>query len=149
MLLLQTTGERRPDGSFTEEAEIIEIETDPAGPSDSDALLQLWKPRLRDLMEKEKLFQDPELSLTQIARQLQTNPSLVSMLVNKGFGMNFNDYVNRYRVEAVKELFAKGEHKKQTLLSIAFECGFNSKATFNRAFKKETGQTPGEWLKQH
>jgi AraC-like DNA-binding protein len=46
----------------------------------------------------------------------------------------------------VKTKFANGEHKKSTLLGIAYDCGFNSKATFNRAFKKNTGKTPKEFL---
>ena len=62
--------------------------------------------------------------------------------------MNFNDFINNYRVEDVKKAFDKGEHKKTTLLGIAFDCGFNSKATFNRAFKKNTGISPKEYLKK-
>ncbi|MBL0268466.1 MAG: AraC family transcriptional regulator [Chitinophagaceae bacterium] len=83
---------------------------------------------------------------TQLAKACKPILPLLSMVINKGFSMNFNDWVNKYRLEEVKSLFEKGEHKKQTLLSIAFECGFNSKATFNRAFKKATGITPREWL---
>ena len=60
--------------------------------------------------------------------------------------MNFNDFINNYRIEAVKENLKKGEHKKTTLLGIAFDCGFNSKATFNRAFKKSTGLSPKDYL---
>jgi len=60
--------------------------------------------------------------------------------------MNFNDCINKYRIEAIKNSFINGEHKKSTLLGIAFDCGFNSKATFNRAFKKNTGKTPKEFI---
>lgn len=109
-------------------------------------LLEEWKPKLQRLMVEERVYEDPELTLSQVAKQLGTNPSIVSILVNKGFGLNFNDFVNQFRVNAVKSLVEKGEHKRQTLLSIAFECGFNSKATFNRAFKKTTGQSPREFV---
>jgi len=60
--------------------------------------------------------------------------------------MNFNDFINNYRIEAVKTMFLNEEHKKSTLLGIAYDCGFNSKATFNRAFKKHTSCTPKEYL---
>ena len=62
--------------------------------------------------------------------------------------MNFNDFINTYRVEEVKKAFDNGEHKKTTLLGIAYDCGFNSKATFNRAFKKNAGFSPKEYLEK-
>ena len=134
--------------SVTEEAEIIAIE--PASKENAaDEVLTEWKPKLLRLMQEEKIYEDPELSLTQVAKQLQSNPSFISMVVNRGFELNFNDFVNQFRIEAVKEMLKKGEHKKQTLLGIAYECGFNSKATFNRAFKKVTGLTPKEWVQQN
>lgn len=148
-LLLSLPGESSSGENFSEEAEVIDIETKVSNPSETDELLRDWKPRIEELMHVHKLYEDPELSLTQLAKALQSNPSLVSMIVNKGFDRNFNDFVNQYRVKAVISLFEQGEHKKQTLLSIAFECGFNSKATFNRAFKKETGYSPREWLNKH
>ena len=61
--------------------------------------------------------------------------------------MNFNDFINHYRIEAVKEKLQKEEHKTSTLLGIAFDCGFNSKATFNRAFKKSIDLSPKDYLK--
>lgn len=132
----------------TEEAEIIEIET-PSKEQPADEILAEWKPKLLRLMQVEKIYGDPELSLTQVAKQLQSNPSFISMVVNRGFGLNFNDFINQFRIEEVKKMFSNGEHKKQTLLGIAFECGFNSKATFNRAFKKATGLSPKEWIHQN
>ena len=60
--------------------------------------------------------------------------------------MNFNDFVNQFRVAAIKERLAQGEHLQFTLLAIALECGFNSKATFNRVFKKWEGKTPGQYV---
>lgn len=134
--------------SVTEEAEIIAIE--PASKENAaDEVLTEWKPKLLGLLQEEKIYEDPELTLTQVAKQLQSNPSFISMVVNRGFGLNFNDFINQFRIEAVKEMLKKGEHKKQTLLGIAYECGFNSKATFNRAFKKVTGLTPKEWVQQN
>ena len=105
--------------------------------------------KLLQLMQSGKAYEDPELSLAQVAKQLQSNPSFISRMVNTGFGVNFNDFVNQFRIEAVKEMLNNGEHKEQTLLGIAFDCGFNSKATFNRAFKKVTGSSPKEWIEKN
>ena len=63
--------------------------------------------------------------------------------------MNFNDFVNEKRAEAVIEKLKNGEHISNTLLSIALDCGFNSKTTFNRAFKKHTGITPKQFIAKH
>jgi AraC-like DNA-binding protein len=93
------------------------------------------------------LYQNPELTLSEVAKKLESNSSVISRAINQGFSMNFNDFINTYRINAVKEMFANNKHKKSTLLGIAYDCGFNSKATFNRAFKKNTGFTPKEFLK--
>jgi AraC-like DNA-binding protein len=108
--------------------------------------IEHWKSKIETLIQEQKLYQNPELTLTDLAKKLETNASIISKTINQGFQMNFNDCINTYRIEAVKNSFENGEHKKSTLLGIAFDCGFNSKATFNRAFKKNTGKTPKEYL---
>ena len=107
-----------------------------------------WKTKIETLIKSQKLYQNPELSLAEIAKKLESNSSIISKAINQGFGMNFNDFINNYRIEAVKEQFVIGAHQKSTLIGIAYDCGFNSKATFNRAFKKNTGFTPKEYLTQ-
>lgn len=108
--------------------------------------IEQWKSKIETLIQEEKLFENPELTLTDVAKKLDTNAAVISKTINQGFQMNFNDCINNYRIEAVKNRFADGEHKKSTLLGIAFDSGFNSKATFNRAFKKNTGKTPKEYI---
>ncbi|MBB6004267.1 AraC family transcriptional regulator [Arcicella rosea] len=108
--------------------------------------IEIWKQKIEDLMIVDKAFENPILTLTDIAEKLATNPKQISQVVNQGFNMNFNDFVNSYRIEAVKEMLKNGEHKKQTLLGIAFGCGFNSKSTFNRTFKKQTSLSPKEYI---
>ena len=148
LLLGGYIAEKREENELTEEAEVIEISSvQPANKEEAD-LLGTWKPRITSLLQNDRLFEDPELSLTQMAKLLQTNPSVLSKIINQGFQLNFNDFINQYRISAVKEKLLAGEQKTQTLLGIAFDCGFNSKATFNRAFKKVTGLSPKEWLAQ-
>jgi AraC-like DNA-binding protein len=108
--------------------------------------ISAWKSPLLALLEQKQVYLNPELSLSDLAATMGTNTSVLSRVINTGFGMNFNDLINQYRVEAVVAQLKKGVHLRQTLLSIAFDCGFNSKATFNRAFKKLLNQTPVEFL---
>ena len=108
--------------------------------------IEMWKSKIELLIQEEKLYQNPELTLTDLSKKLQTNPAIISRTINQGFQMNFNDFINNYRIEAVKEMFKNGKHKKSTLLGIAYDCGFNSKATFNRAFKKNTRLSPKEFI---
>jgi AraC-like DNA-binding protein len=127
---------------ITEDA--IELESIPLKNNTED--FDVWKEKIVDLLGKRKIYEDPELSLTQLAGQLESNPTIISKAINNCFQMNFNDFINSYRINAVKEKFQEGLHKKQTLLAIALDCGFNSKATFNRAFKKNSGLSPKDFL---
>ena len=112
------------------------------------AELQSWKDRLEKLMRANQLYTNSTLTLIDISEALNTTPKQVSQIVNQGFQMNFNDYVNNHRTQAVIEKLKAGEQKVKTLLALALECGFNSKSTFNRAFKKHTGMTPKDFLEK-
>lgn len=116
--------------------------------NETDEEYVVWKEKLSALMKEKELFQNPQLTLSDVAKELNTNSKNVSSVVNSGFKMNFNDFVNHYRVEAVKEKLKKGEQNTSTLLGIALDCGFNSKATFNRAFKKSTSLSPKDYLEK-
>jgi AraC-like DNA-binding protein len=149
LLLQHATMQYTERSNFTEDAEVIEIENTLFERKEDGDLLAEWKPKIEALLKNEKAYEDAELSLTQVAKQLKTNPTVLSKVINRGFGKNFNDFINHYRIEAVKEKLKAGEQKTQTLLGIAFDCGFNSKATFNRAYKKVTGLSPKEWLEKN
>ena len=110
--------------------------------------IDLWKSKIQVLIQEHSLYINSELTLADVANKLNTNVAVISKTINQGFKMNFNDFINTYRIEAIKQAFSTGEHKKTTLLGIAFDCGFNSKATFNRAFKKNTGLSPKEYLEK-
>ena len=107
-----------------------------------------WKNQLSELMTEKRLFENPRLTLLGVAKELNVTSKTVSATVNSEFNMNFNDFVNHYRIEAVKTKLDKGEHNTTTLLGIALDCGFNSKATFNRAFKKSTSLSPKDYLEK-
>ena len=112
------------------------------------ALLE-WKNKITHLFEKEEVHENPNLTLTDIANLLNTNRNVISKVINQEFQMNFNDFVNKKRAEAVIEKLKNGEHVRNTLLAIALASGFNSKTTFNRAFKKNTGTTPRQFIAQN
>lgn len=111
--------------------------------------LEQWKVKVEALMTTDKMYEDPELVIAHLAAKLDTHAKKVSQVINQGFGMNFNDFVNHHRIRAMKQKIGEGEHNLQTLLGLAIDCGFNSKATFNRAFKKETGITPREYIEKN
>ena len=95
------------------------------------------------------MYINPNLTLSEIATLLDTNRNIVSKVINQSFEMNFNDFVNQKRAEGVIQKLKNGDHKQSTLLGIALDCGFNSKTTFNRAFKKYTSSTPKQYIIKH
>jgi AraC-like DNA-binding protein len=105
-----------------------------------------WKEKIQFALEKECLYENPDLTLTLLSKHLKTNASVVSKVVNDSFGQNFNDLVNSFRVAAVKTAIQQGEYKQTSLEGLGYQNGFNSKATFFRAFKKQAGITPAEYV---
>ncbi|WP_347923396.1 helix-turn-helix domain-containing protein [Pontimicrobium sp. SW4] len=113
----------------------------------SDDELETLKFKLIDIMNTMRPYLDSELSLTQLAEITELTPHQLSYLINIGFDENFFWFVNRYRVQRVKELLSDKQNNYKTILGIAFESGFNSKTSFNTTFKKISGQTPSEFKK--
>lgn len=111
--------------------------------------LDHWKNKIEQLVMHEKLYENPELSVADMAEPLGISAKKVSQVINQGFAVNFNDYINQQRVKAVIARLQEGEHSIQTLLGIAYECGFNSKSTFNRAFKRHTGMSPNAYIQKN
>ncbi len=98
------------------------------------------------IMSNEKLFRESELSLSELARRLNAPPNYLSQVINEREGKNFYDYINSMRIEEFKRLATGPDSRKYTLLALAQECGFNSKSSFNRYFKKVTGKSPSEFV---
>jgi AraC-like DNA-binding protein len=101
--------------------------------------------RISEAMQNEKLYQQAELTLQNLADRIKTPPYQVSQAINEGMHKNFYDLVNGYRVDEAKRLLLDVKNRNYTILSVGFEAGFNSKTTFNTVFKKFTGLTPTEY----
>lgn len=112
----------------------------------SDEELLKIKTSLQVIMEVQKPYLDSELNLIRLAEMLSVSTHHLSYVINTGFGKNFFQYVNEYRVDYAQKLL-KEPNSKLSILGVAFESGFNSKTSFNTAFKKVTGQTPSEFKK--
>jgi AraC-like DNA-binding protein len=100
--------------------------------------------RWLDQVKRRELWRNPDLTLATLARELGTNTNYLSRALNEGIGQNFNECINRLRVQAIQAILQQGGETRD-LLSIALEAGFRSKASFNRAFKAYTAQTPTEY----
>ncbi|MFO7656977.1 MAG: AraC family transcriptional regulator [Bacteroidales bacterium] len=99
-------------------------------------------------MKESKPYLDPGLTLGKLSAQMDTTPEFLSGIINGSLYLNFYDFVNHYRTEEFKRLCGNPKNSGYTLISMAFESGFNSKATFNRVFKKEVGLTPSEYFRK-
>lgn len=104
---------------------------------------------LLDFMKTEKPYLKSNLTISDLASELNTQPHILSSLLNNKLSKNFFDFVNQYRIEEFKIQIEDPENKKYTILALAFECGFNSKSSFNRIFKNYEGVTPSEYLKKN
>ena len=113
------------------------------------AILQRYKTKLTGYMETNKPWMDPLLSLNSLADDLSISPKHLSQVINLVFQQNFYQYINAFRVEECKRKMADPSAGSDNLLEIAYAAGFNSKNTFNAAFKKSTGMTPSEYRKQY
>lgn len=103
---------------------------------------------IKDTMINQQLFLQPELTLKDFATHVQLSPRETSKLINQGMQQSFIDFVNHFRVMHFKMLVNQVDMKKISLLGVALDCGFNSKATFNRVFKKLEGKSPSEFINE-
>jgi len=97
-------------------------------------------------MEADKLYLQPELSIASLAAYIGVNPKTLSAVLNQGLQKGFSEYVNTWRVEAVKQMILDPAKRYMTITGMAYDCGFNSQPTFQRAFKTVTGQTPRDFM---
>jgi YesN/AraC family two-component response regulator len=114
--------------------------------SDDDLAAQLTI--LETYFSDQKPFLNPDFNLNTLANELDTTPNKVSFILNEGKQLNFNEYLNQFRVEEVKKRLLDPDFTNHTFLSIALDAGFNSKATFYRVFKAHTGLTPKQFVEK-
>lgn len=108
----------------------------------------VYTKRLLDYIAKNKPYLEANLSLRTLAGQVDIHPNQLSWLLNESLGKNFNEFINHYRIQYFKELSKDPKNSKYTILSLAYDSGFNSKTVFNTYFKKETGLSPKQFLSQ-
>lgn len=102
---------------------------------------------LKKAMEQEALYLDPALNLTLLAQHTGMAPKTISAVLNQHLHTSFNEFVNEYRIGEFKKRLLQADLQALTITGIAFDCGFNSQATFQRAFKQLTGTSPSEYRK--
>jgi AraC-like DNA-binding protein len=102
--------------------------------------------KLISYIEAEKPYLNPELSLQELADKLEVKRHALSNAINQIHNKNFYEFINQYRVEEVKSMLTNPKNKHLKLISLAYDAGFNSKATFNRIFKQTTNMTPSQFV---
>ncbi len=102
--------------------------------------------RLDETMKVEKCYLNPDLNLSGFSKIVNLHPNKVSAIINTVIGLSFRDFVNSYRIDEFKLRAETYDLKSKTILSLAYDSGFNSKASFNRAFKKFCKVSPAEYL---
>lgn len=105
----------------------------------------LYFQKLELLCREQHIYTDSTLNREKAAEKLGISAGYLSQIVNTITEDNFANYINQYRVEAVKEMILNSEYENYNLLAMGLESGFTSKTTFYNAFKKVTGQTPNEY----
>jgi len=106
-----------------------------------------YRKQLLALLKTDKPFLNPQVSLSDLSEKLAISTKHLSQVINQSFNKSFFDFINTYRVQEVQQILKESRDDKLTVLEAMYEAGFNSKSSFNTAFKKETGQTPTEFRK--
>jgi AraC-like DNA-binding protein len=99
-------------------------------------------------MHQEKPFLNGKMTIRQLSDVLNLSTNHISQAINENLSLNFFDYVNSFRIEEFKKRINDPQYKHLTILGIAFDCGFNSKSSFNELFKKSAGLTPSQYKRQ-
>jgi AraC-like DNA-binding protein len=109
--------------------------------------MEAYKEQLLALLRTEKSYLDPQVSLADLSEKLSVSTKHLSQIINQSFNKSFFDFINSYRIQEAQQILKESRDDKLTVLEVMYQSGFNSKSSFNTAFKKETGQTPTEFRK--
>ena len=112
-----------------------------------DEKVNLQLEKLKEYMITEKPYLNPSLSIRVLSEEIKMNSREVSVLINQNLNQHFFDFVNEYRIKEAMKILKNPSKKSFTVLEILYEVGFNSKSSFNTAFKKHTGLTPTQFRK--
>ena len=104
---------------------------------------------IKKLFESERLYLEPQLKIEELAKRLNVTTHNISQTINLKAQKPFYDFVNEYRLNHFKQLLEDTENRKFTILALGIESGFNSKATLNRVFKQNIGQSPRQFQRAH
>lgn len=110
--------------------------------------IQVFTNKLLNHLSETAPYVDPSLSLRLLADQIGIHPNQLSWLLNEHIGKSFNEFINAYRIDKFKELAKDPKNSHVTIIGMAYDSGFNSKTVFNTYFKKDTGLTPKQYLKE-
>lgn len=127
---------------------LIKLNTDSSKSSSETEINELSK-RVNNHMKEAEPFLDASLTLHTLAKETGISSRELSILINHHLNKHFFDFVNEYRIEKAMELLTSPDRKEYTVLEILYEVGFNSKSSFNTAFKKHTGLTPTEYRRRN
>ena len=117
-----------------------------SSPLSMDAARSYYE-KISEFMISKKPYLQSDLTINDLADKLALHSKYLSQIINEHFGKNYFEFINGYRVEEAKKMLLNSLDNRLTILEILYECGFNSKSSFNAAFKKETGITPTEFRK--
>jgi len=102
--------------------------------------------KLNALVKETAIYKNEELTLVELAKQLKAHPNHLSQVINEMEGKNFYNYINSLRIKEFIKIASLPENKKYTMISLAYDCGFSTKSTFNKHFKLNTGKTPTDFF---
>ncbi len=145
-----TQGNKAPAESAEAVQPVAETVVEPGKPKYERSALDVESSRLlltelQNYMAKEEPYLDNKLTLAQLAERLGISSNYLSQVINEQEGRNFFDYINQHRVEKAKEILADPAQSDTTILTIAFESGFNSKSAFYTAFRQHANMTPSQY----
>jgi len=127
--------------------ELVSEEKNKEQSSQDESLYNEELSKLRQFMADEKPFLNPSLTIQDISKHIEIPVRDLSLLINHQLGQHFYDFVNTYRIESAMEILRDTSRSELTILEILYEVGFNSKSSFNTAFKKHTNCTPTAYRK--
>ena len=133
---------------FDPERDAVEEKPKYEGYQLDDEVAAAYAAEAKELMEKEKLYRNPDLTLPMLAKKLKLSANTLSQVLNGYCGQSFYNFVNTYRLEEVVSMMEDPKFDGKSVLELLYEAGFKSKSTFNPIFKKRTGKTPSEYRKE-